>query len=116
MNNRVKVLHPLLPPEYSDGRVLGLLPAVIVRRLGRSLTEWVELGLAEKIGPEVRGFIAATEADVDGVTLRLTFSAPAGLRKMRAAIAGDPVRLREPWFTNGIPNATVHSLAGDVGA
>lgn len=112
MHHRVRIVHPAMPPEQSDGRALRLLPAAALDQFTRALCAWIERVLAGWIGANAAAFLAATEANDDGVTLRITFPNPPGIRRIRTALSGAPVRLRDPWFSGRHPDATIEPIAG----
>ena len=111
-DHRVRILHPAIPPESADGRALDWLPGCVLSRFARALCNWVGAAIAKGVVSEAGDFVEASEDNADGVTLRLSFTHAPGLSKMRDALAGQPVRLRQDWFDGGQPEAALQTVAG----
>jgi len=113
MHHRVRIVHPAVAPEQSHGQVLQWLPDVVLRKLEEKLIEWVGRSVAEHFLLQTQDFVAASEADADGVTVTVTLSDPPGLPKIRRVLGGEPVVLRGKWFSEGVPDATIKFLPGN---
>ncbi len=112
MYRRVRVAHSAIAPEKSDGQALMWLPQVIIEKLEEKLLEWLGRGLSERVQQMARGFVAATEADADGVTIAVAIDNPSGLPKIRRVLAGEPVVLRSKWFSEDNPDAKIQIAPG----
>jgi hypothetical protein len=112
MYRRVKVVHGAVAPEEAGGQILKWLPEVVREQFKAKVSEWVGRSLGEHLQQRAQEFIAATEADADGVTLAVTLSNPPGLPKVGRVLGGEPVVLRGIWFPEGMPDAKIQITPG----
>ena len=111
MVRRIKVIHTAVSPEQSNGQALKWLPQIVNGRLEEKISEWLGRGLSAHFQQQTQGFVAATEADADGVTIAVTLNNPPGLPKIRRVLAGEPVVLRGKWFSDEIPDAKIEIIS-----
>jgi hypothetical protein len=112
MHRRTVVLHGALTPEQSHGHALKWLPQLIQEKLEARVIEWLGQSLAKHLQQRAQELVTATEAAVEGVTLKVILNNPPGLPKIRRVLGGEPVVLRSKWFTDEMPDANVQILPG----
>ncbi|MCX4564232.1 hypothetical protein [Streptomyces sp. 2-1] len=104
--HRLRLVHGSVLPRQVPA-ALRRVPAATVARLSRT----VENGLVDGLGTVLKdhrdALLTATEAPVDGVTVRVSLGSPPVMSELRAALTHSPGTVRGAVLQGPSPNVTV---------
>ncbi len=83
---RLRIVHPGISPARSAQSILQVLPGSVPQVFISKLREWLVHGFADFIKTQSEKFLAATDAPLDGATLRFTIEHPQGLKELGQAL------------------------------
>lgn len=111
---RIRVLHAGLMAGDAVTAALRRLPSEVAATLGNKITEYMVSAFAEFAKEQSQQFTAAAENTADGVTLKFTVQAPAGLAELSKALlpTGQAAGVAEALRTSTKPEVRVTVTPG----
>ena len=92
-HEHIRIVHPHVIPGGKSGQAMAYIPAVVQQTLMGKLIDWVAPAFADHLMNRQQEFIAAADADADGLTVCITLLAPADFGLIGQLIGSQAVSL-----------------------
>jgi hypothetical protein len=114
INRHVKMVHEAVPPDrfFGLGTAVKRVHPEHLRRLRKKLQWWLRQRLAEYLQQQTQKVIAEIDKPLDGVTVVMKFTGPAGLSSLRPVVGGGSIKPAGDVIPKGMPQTDIEVVAG----
>ncbi len=92
LQGRVRIVHEAVDQQGFLGAALKRVGGIVLEKFAEKVVEWSLKALADELQKGAAAFVAATQDQADGVTVRIVLRSPPGFAALRAALKGKSLR------------------------